>query len=207
MATKQDIKRWLTSWDDELNSVTLYNQLAEQEANTRIAGIYRHLAQVEQQHADLWAKKIKDAGGSVPEFHPSWRTKMLRWMAKRFGVDMVLPTIATMEDVDSRDYKKDTSEVRMAKQERSHAQVLRQLGRSTRGGVEGSALAQIEGRHRTAGGNALRAAVLGAEDGLVSNLSLVMGVAGATLQGTTVLLTGFAGLLAGAISMALGEWV
>jgi vacuolar iron transporter family protein len=207
MATKQDIKRYLVSWDDELNSVTLYNLLAQKESNPRIAGIYRHLAQVEQQHAELWAKKVRDAGGTVPEFHPSWRTKMLAWMAERFGIDMVLPTIATMEDVDSRDYKKGSNEVKMAKQERSHAQVLRQLGRSTRGGLEGSALAQLEGRHRTAGGNALRAAVLGAEDGLVSNLSLVMGVAGAALSSSGILLTGLAGMLAGAISMALGEWV
>jgi rubrerythrin len=207
MTTNQVIKRYLGSWDDELNSVTLYRRLAERESNERIAGIYRHLANVEQQHADLWARKIKDAGGTVPEFRPSWRTKLLSWMAKRFGIDMVLPTIATMEDVDSRDYTKDTSETKMARQERSHAQVLRQLGRATHGGVEGSALAQIEGRHRTAGGNALRAAVLGAEDGLVSNLSLVMGVAGAALSNTSILLTGLAGMLAGAISMALGEWV
>jgi len=207
MPTKQNIKSWLASWDDELNSVTLYSLLAEQEPNARIAGIYRHLAQVEKQHADAWAKKVRDAGGTVPEFQPSWRTKMLSWMARRFGIDMVLPTIATMEDVDSRDYRKDATDVRMAKQERSHAQVLRQLGRATRGGVEGSALAQMEGRHRTAGGNALRAAVLGAEDGLVSNLSLVMGVAGAALSSPSILLTGLAGMLAGAISMALGEWV
>ena len=66
---------------------------------------------------------------------------------------------------------------------------------------------QLEGRHRSAGGNALRAAVLGANDGLVSNLSLVMGVAGATLAGKGVLIAGIAGLLAGAISMALGEWL
>jgi VIT1/CCC1 family predicted Fe2+/Mn2+ transporter len=207
MAANQDIKRYLASWNDELNSVTLYNLLADQEADRRIAGIYRHLAKVEQQHADVWGKKVRDAGGTVPEFRPSWRTKLLSWMAKRFGIDMVLPTIATMEDVDSRDYRKDTSETKMARQERSHAQVLRQLGRATHGGVEGSALAQIEGRHRTAGGNALRAAVLGAEDGLVSNLSLVMGVAGAALSNTSILLTGLAGMLAGAISMALGEWV
>jgi VIT1/CCC1 family predicted Fe2+/Mn2+ transporter len=76
-----------------------------------------------------------------------------------------------------------------------------------RGGMEGGALAQLEGRHRSSGGNALRAAVLGANDGLVSNLSLVMGVAGATLNNQTVLITGIAGLLAGAISMALGEWL
>lgn len=57
------------------------------------------------------------------------------------------------------------------------------------------------------GGNALRAAVLGANDGLVSNFSLVMGVAGASSSGAAILIAGFAGLLAGALSMALGEWL
>ena len=70
-----------------------------------------------------------------------------------------------------------------------------------------SNVARIEGRHRSASGNALRAAVLGANDGLVSNLSLVMGVAGADPGREFVALAGIAGLLAGAISMALGEWV
>jgi VIT1/CCC1 family predicted Fe2+/Mn2+ transporter len=73
--------------------------------------------------------------------------------------------------------------------------------------MEGSTLAQIEGRHRTAGGNTLRAAVLGANDGLLSNLSLVMGVAGANVSSQSILVTGLAGLLAGACSMALGEWL
>jgi vacuolar iron transporter family protein len=68
-------------------------------------------------------------------------------------------------------------------------------------------LAQFEGRHRSAGGNELRAAVLGASDGLTSNLSLVMGVAGATLGGHAVLISGLSGLLAGAFSMSIGEWV
>ena len=58
-----------------------------------------------------------------------------------------------------------------------------------------------------AAGNALRAAVLGANDGLVSNASLVMGVAGAELAGRSILITGLAGLLAGSLSMALGEWL
>jgi VIT1/CCC1 family predicted Fe2+/Mn2+ transporter len=78
---------------------------------------------------------------------------------------------------------------------------------SVRGGFAGSDVARLEGRHRTAGGNALRAAVLGANDGLVSNLSLVMGVAGAAMNERTILITGMAGLLAGAGSMALGEWL
>ncbi|HKA13569.1 MAG TPA: VIT1/CCC1 transporter family protein, partial [Myxococcota bacterium] len=73
-------------------------------------------------------------------------------------------------------------------------------------GLSGTALARLEGRHR-AGGNALRAAVLGANDGLVSNLSLVMGVAGAAVSDSAILLTGLAGLAAGACSMAMGEWL
>jgi VIT1/CCC1 family predicted Fe2+/Mn2+ transporter len=85
--------------------------------------------------------------------------------------------------------------------------VLAAIGRTEGAGMGGSALADLEGRHRMSGGNALRAAVLGANDGLVSNLSLVMGVAGAEMSGSAILVTGLAGLLAGAGSMALGEWL
>jgi VIT1/CCC1 family predicted Fe2+/Mn2+ transporter len=73
--------------------------------------------------------------------------------------------------------------------------------------VSGANLARFEKRHRNVGGNALRAAVLGGNDGLVSNFSLVMGIAGATSGKDEVLLAGIAGLLAGALSMALGEWI
>jgi VIT1/CCC1 family predicted Fe2+/Mn2+ transporter len=65
----------------------------------------------------------------------------------------------------------------------------------------------MEGRHKAAGGNALRAGVLGASDGLLSNFNLLMGVAGASMSSRNILLTGLAGLLAGGISMALGEWI
>jgi VIT1/CCC1 family predicted Fe2+/Mn2+ transporter len=94
----------------------------------------------------------------------------------------------------------------MPGEERSHARLLRTLSDGS-GGMEGTAIARFEGRHRASSGNALRAAVLGANDGLLSNFSLVMGVAGAQLAGTTVLVTGLAGLLAGAGSMAMGEWI
>jgi VIT1/CCC1 family predicted Fe2+/Mn2+ transporter len=95
----------------------------------------------------------------------------------------------------------------LAPQERSHAKVIQEILRTSNTGAEGSLLANLESRHRASGGNALRAAVLGANDGLCSNLSLVMGVAGASYQGKELLLTGLAGLLAGALSMALGEYV
>ncbi|WP_435365805.1 VIT1/CCC1 transporter family protein [Haloarchaeobius sp. DYHT-AS-18] len=91
--------------------------------------------------------------------------------------------------------------------ERSHDRLLATIAEVPGRGVEGSVLARLEGRHRATSGNALRAAVLGANDGLVSNLSLVMGVAGAALESGAILITGLAGLIAGAGSMAMGEWL
>ncbi|HVZ36371.1 MAG TPA: VIT1/CCC1 transporter family protein, partial [Polyangiaceae bacterium] len=95
----------------------------------------------------------------------------------------------------------------MTGEERMHARVLGKLLGGSAAGVRGPALANLEGRHRNVGGNALRAGVLGANDGLCSNLSLVMGVAGASGDARLITLSGLAGLLAGSFSMALGEWI
>jgi VIT1/CCC1 family predicted Fe2+/Mn2+ transporter len=165
------------------------------------------LASVEQRHADLWIEKLHTAGVDIPPYRPSWRTGTLIWLARRFGVATVLPSISALEQVDSHKYNQETGAATLAVDERSHARLLQQITQPLQGGLEGGAVAQIEGRHRAGGGNALRAAVLGANDGLVSNLSLVMGVAGAELAGSAILITGLAGLLAGAFSMALGEWL
>lgn len=90
--------------------------------------------------------------------------------------------------------------------ETNHVKILRGI-LETQSKVSGASLAKFEKRHRNVGGNALRAAVLGGNDGLVSNFSLVMGIAGATSGQQGVLLAGLAGLLAGALSMSLGEWI
>jgi vacuolar iron transporter family protein len=133
----------------------------------------------------------------------------MAWLGKRFGPQFVLPTVAGLEKADSRAYGHQPEEAagRMAADEQSHARLIMAVADGNNIGMTGSAVAQIEGRHKSTGGNALRAAVLGANDGLVSNLSLVMGVAGASLSGSGILITGLAGLLAGAGSMALGEWL
>jgi VIT1/CCC1 family predicted Fe2+/Mn2+ transporter len=132
----------------------------------------------------------------------------LSWLACRFGISFILPTITSLERADSQAYddQPESEALAMSEEEKSHARLLSaaSIGRS---GVAGSTVAQIEGRHRAGGGNALRAAVLGANDGLVSILSLVMGVAGANLANKDVLIAGLAGLLAGAGSMAMGEWL
>ena len=93
-----------------------------------------------------------------------------------------------------------------AADEGGHARALAALVGDTRGEPMGRALARLQ-RGRAAGGNALRAAVLGVNDGLVSNASLVMGVAGAGVASSDILITGVAGLIAGACSMAMGEWI
>jgi VIT1/CCC1 family predicted Fe2+/Mn2+ transporter len=90
--------------------------------------------------------------------------------------------------------------------EDAHVKILRNILDNEKK-VSASQLSRFEKRHRSVGGNAIRAAVLGGNDGLVSNFSLVMGVAGASANQTGVMLAGSAGLLAGALSMALGEWI
>ncbi|HEX2062758.1 MAG TPA: VIT1/CCC1 transporter family protein [Thermoanaerobaculia bacterium] len=191
---------------DELNGAALYDALADAERDERLAEVYRRLADVERRHAERWRRKLEAAGEPPVSFRPSWRTRTLGWIARRFGTGVVLPSVQTLERADTNKYASQSDARDFHGEERSHSRVI-QLMTSMRGGFAGNDVARLEGRHRTAGGNALRAAVLGANDGLVSNLSLVMGVAGAAMSERTILITGLAGLLAGAGSMALGEWL
>jgi len=202
-----DQKRLLGFWREELDGATLYEGLAALEPDEKIAGIYRRMAQVERQHAARWADKLQRAGLQLPAFSPSFRTRTLLLAARLMGVQAVLPTVISQENDGGSHYQSHPGADDMAADEQSHARVLKHIAKPQHGGVTGDDVAQAEGRHRGAGGNALRAAVLGATAGLVSNLSLVMGVAGASLQSSAILVTGLAGLLAGACSMALGEWL
>ncbi len=191
---------------DERDSAALYRTLAEAEARPEIAEVYRRLAEVEEKHAMFWEDKLRGPDGRAPEASPSLRSRTLSWLARRFGPEFVLPALVAGERRGGSSYRGEAGARMFGAEEDSHARVLGALA-GTRGGVEGGMLARLEGRHRAIGGNAMRAAVLGVNDGLVSNLSLVMGVAGAALSSQTILITGFAGLLAGACSMAMGEWL
>jgi hypothetical protein len=166
------------------------------------------LAAVEDGHAQLWKKQIEALGKRVTEPRVSWRTGALAFLARRFGPGFILPVINTLEQVDSGEYSRQPKAVAagLPQAERSHARILETIAGRPSAGVPGAMLGRIEGRHRS-GGNARRAAVLGANDGLVSNLSRVTGVAGAVVDTHTLLITGLAGLVAGACSMAMGEWL
>jgi vacuolar iron transporter family protein len=209
MARAEDIARYRSNLQGEIDGAALYRTMAELTAQPQLAEIYRRLAAVEETHAGLWERQLRQAGQPVPPRQPSWRARTLRWLAKRLGASWVLPTVATLEQLDQHMYDRqpEARHTSLPADERSHARLLGAIARVSPAGIEGRTLARLEGRHRAVGGNALRAAVLGANDGLVSNLSLVMGVAGAELSGQGILVTGLAGLLAGACSMAMGEWV
>jgi VIT1/CCC1 family predicted Fe2+/Mn2+ transporter len=204
--------RYRANLQDEVDSAALYRALAEFEPNPQLAEVYRRLAGVEENHVTFWAKRLASLGAPVPSARPGWRTRALIWLARRWGPSVVLPVAGSLEARDRAHYddQPETRATQMPAQERSHARVLRFMQRRATGrtgGVEGGALARLEGRHSGVGGNALRAAVLGANDGLVSNLSLVMGAAGAAFSQQNLVITGLAGLIAGACSMALGEWL
>jgi VIT1/CCC1 family predicted Fe2+/Mn2+ transporter len=202
-------ERYVANWQDEQNSAALYHALSEVEQNPQLKLVYKRLAGAEERHSGFWREKLRGLGHALPPFKLSWRTRTLIFLARRFGPAFVLPNIEPLEQIDSHKYDQQPEARKggLPQQEQSHARLLKAIAGGSRAGLEGGQIAQLEGRHRAIGGNALRAAVLGANDGLLSNFSLVMGVAGAALSGKAVLITGLAGLLAGGCSMALGEWL
>ena len=210
MPAKDPRQRYIANLQGEVDSAALYRTLAETEKNPQLAQVYRRLAAIEEAHAEYWRNHIAAIDQRVPNLRPGFRSRALAWLARRFGAAFVLPTVDTLEHIDSGTYDTQPEAVAagLPAAERSHARIIQALAAGgAPGALSGATLARLEGRHRGMGGNALRAAVLGANDGLVSNLSLVMGVAGADLAGHTILVTGLAGLLAGSCSMALGEWL
>lgn len=204
-----DTKRYRSNFIEEINAAYLYRVAAELEEDETLSGVYRRLADTEDKHAELWEEKLREAGADVPSRQPETRTRMLAWLAHRFGPSVISQVMASTE-MSGRTMYDDQPEAAgtsLPADERSHAIVLDALKKESASGVRGGVVASLEGRHRAVGGNALRAAVLGANDGLVSNMALVMGVAGAAFSSSVVLVSGLAGLLAGSISMALGEWL
>ena len=193
-ASSANIARWRSNLRDERDSAELYRRVAAVEDDAGLASVYGRLAEAEERHAEFWAQRLRDAGQPVPAPRVGWRTKALGVLARRFGTAFVVPTIDAMEQADAGSYdaQPEAAATALPGEERSHARLLQAIGSDQRGGLQGAALARLEGRHRAASGNSLRAAVLGANDGLVSNFSLVMGVAGASLSNQQILITGLA---------------
>ena len=200
------IARFREMWADELAGAALYRGLAEHAGDESKARIYRSLAEAEERHAAHWAAQLRKAG--ITDLRPPripFRVRALRRLARWLGTDAVLPIVLRAEAADAEKYEQVAeAPASMAAQEAAHEKVVAAM----RGGdTAGGRIAASEGRHRAGVGGALRASVFGVNDGLVSNFSLVLGMAGADLGSQVVILAGIAGLVSGAFSMAAGEYV
>jgi VIT1/CCC1 family predicted Fe2+/Mn2+ transporter len=205
MTAKEDIRRYTENLRAELDGAALYAALGSAERDPVRRDLFLQLSQSEAQHAQVWRAKLRDAGIDARHYGPSLRTRLLARIARYFGPHVVMSSVAAAESADQSKYAGQADAVGLAADERGHAAVL---AAAAGGGIGlGTQIGRAEPWHRTASGNSLRAAVLGANDGLVSNFCLVMGVAGAGSRAPAVILTGLAGLIAGACSMALGEWL
>ncbi len=185
--TPAEIRRWRRYLADERAEAAVYRDLAAKRDGEERA-ILLALAEAEARHEAHWVALLGEHAHGVPAV--SLRTRLLAPLARRFGSVFVL---ALAQRAESRSpYAVDAHATpAMAADERIHGEVVRGLA--------------ARGRQRLSG--TFRAAVFGANDGLVSNLALVMGIGAAGLGPGTVLLTGLAGLLAGALSMGAGEYV
>ena len=194
----QDVPRWRRNLQSELDSAAIYTAMSRKEPDASVAALYRRLGTAEARHARVWAKKLRAADALRRFPRASWRARLLIAVAHRLGPDVVGRSLVARETAERESYsaQDDALAAALIADEQFHGRVL---GRITRAKLSGAGMARL--------GNALRAAVLGVNDGLVSNLSLVMGVIGAGGDDHAVVVAGFAGMLAGALSMGLGEWL
>ncbi|HEY3437495.1 MAG TPA: VIT1/CCC1 transporter family protein [Actinotalea sp.] len=185
--TSADLRRWRRHLADELSEAAVYRDLAGHRVGEE-REILLDLADAEGRHAAHWQSLLGDQAGPPHRADPRFR--LLAWLARRFGSVFVLALAQRAEARATYEADVDATPT-MAADERIHEEVVRALA--------------SRGRQRLSG--TFRAAVFGANDGLVSNLALVIGVAAAGTPSATVLITGVAGLLAGALSMGAGEYI
>ncbi|MEX2546620.1 MAG: VIT1/CCC1 transporter family protein [Chloroflexota bacterium] len=202
----------------ERDAVVLYERLAEIEKDTVRAAAFRRIAGNERRHAEIWATRLEQAGATVPAVgSPRIRVRMIILLARVFGTNAVSDLVQALEGDEEEAYASQLTPetAAIAADEREHAEIWEQLNEGATAGRGHRTRTREEAWHRSGRSGTLRAAVFGANDGLVSNLSLVMGVAGAAAGAVTgaaagnhfIVLAGVAGLLAGAFSMAAGEYI
>lgn len=175
------------SWREEKRSSYLYAVISATEKNSNRKELFSRLAQEAEAQADLWKQELQKNELHVPRYTPELRTKIVAWLIRKLGAPRIKPVLAAIKIRGLSVY----SAKRIVGQHPVPASI-EDVGASHRG---------------TSGSGGLRAAVFGVNDGLVSIACLVMGVAGAAAAHETILLTGVAGLLAGAFSMAAGEYI
>ena len=189
-AAAPEVSRLLRNWRAELDSAALYDALAQRSRDSQQRAVYQQLTAAERRHAAFWEERLRSAGQRLPAFRTSARTRILIALVRCLGGTLVIPSIIVREMNDRDGYRSqsDALVAGLAQEEHGHAALLR-------------------GATDRAFGQGLRAAVLGANDGLTSIFCLMMGVAGSGAAAATIMLAGVAGLVSGAGAMAMGEWL
>ena len=185
--TRAQIKRWRKHLAEERMEARTYRDLSERRTGEERA-VLLQLEEAERRHEEYWLARLGE--NALPAPKPPLRTRAASLLAHLFGTIFILAMAQRAEQRSSRDVDDDVP-AHMQADEHIHAEVIRSLAAKSRETLAGT----------------FRAAVFGANDGLVSNLALVLGVAASGMEPHAVLLTGVSGLLAGALSMGVGEWV
>lgn len=185
--SRAQIKRWRKHLAEERMEARTYRDLSERRTGEERA-VLLQLEEAERRHEEYWLARLGDHALPAPK--PPLRTRAASVLAHLFGTIFILAMAQRAEQRSARDVDDDVP-THMQADEYIHAEVIRSLAAKSRETLAGT----------------FRAAVFGANDGLVSNLALVLGVAATGMEPHVVLLTGISGLLAGALSMAAGEWV
>ncbi len=206
-----EVQRSLANLKLERDAIYLYDQLSMIEEDPDRAASLKRIASNERRHADIWATRLTDLGATVPPpSTPRARIRFVVTLARLLGTERVADMVRSLEGDEEDNYVgQQTPETEsIAADERQHAAYWDQITDSRRAGKSKvrRGLSE-EALHRGGRSGTLRAAVFGANDGLVSNLSLIMGIAGAQADNNVIVLGGIAGLLAGAFSMAAGEYI
>lgn len=193
----------------EVDTAYLYRSLADQTEASDLAEIFRKMSDIENHHAQKFMSRIHEYAPSFQKPGPSKRAQLLVFLSQYLGNNIILSNLVSTEALITDRIQKDKLKrgERPSGHENLHFNIIQSILKRKQHKGNGKLLSQFEGKHKTIGGNELRAAVLGANDGLISNLSLVMGIAGATQVQDQIVIAGIAGLIAGAISMAMGEWL
>lgn len=204
-----DIGKLKSQLQTEVDTAFLYSSIAAIQSDENLSRVLNSLAEIEKGHANHMLRKVNEFDPNYEMPQPSSRAKFQLRVGKLFGYSSIISSLSSVEKqfaVNSIKNKIENGE-KLSGFEHNHLNIIEAVNNNKALNVSGGFLSKFESRHKSVGGNALRAAVLGSNDGLVSNMSLVMGVAGAAVSNNTILLTGIAGLMAGSISMALGEWL